>query len=55
MVGAMATELIAVTGALIGAPKKITEISFTHSTVSEALKEDVRDTFGLSSCNPPKA
>ena len=55
MVGATVTELIGAARTLIGSTEKITEISFPHPTVSEALKEAAEDAFGLSLHNPPKA
>ena len=55
MVGAVATELIAAAGLLIGSSEKITRVSFPHPTVSEVLKEAAEDAFGLSLHNPPKA
>lgn len=54
MVGATVTELIALARTLMATPENITDISFPHPTVSEALKEAAEDTFGLSLHNPPK-
>ncbi|GAF78339.1 unnamed protein product, partial [marine sediment metagenome] len=54
MVGAAVTELIAAARILLGTTEKITEISFSHPTVSEVLKEAVEDAFGTSLHNPPK-
>jgi dihydrolipoamide dehydrogenase len=54
MVGAQVTELIAAARLLLGSTEKITEISFSHPTASEVLKESVEDAFGVSLHNPPR-
>jgi len=54
MVGAMVTEMISAARVLLSSTEKITEISFSHPTVSEILKETIEDAFGLSLHNPPK-
>jgi len=46
MVGDMATEFIALAGALIGTTEEISRITFPHPTVSETLEEAVEDAFG---------
>jgi dihydrolipoamide dehydrogenase len=55
MVGSIVTELACAARVLIGTKEKITEITFPHPTVSEALKEAAEDAFGLSIHNPPRA
>ena len=48
IVGAMATELIALARTLMAAPEKIKDISFPHPTVTEALKDAFENALSLS-------
>ncbi|MFC1738814.1 dihydrolipoyl dehydrogenase [Planctomycetota bacterium] len=54
IVGATATEMIAIARALIGIKEQISDVSFAHPTVSEVLKEAWEDAFGLGLHVPPK-
>jgi dihydrolipoamide dehydrogenase len=55
MVGVGVTEHIAAARLIIGSTEKFHDVSFSHPTVSEVLKEAWEDAFGLSIHQPPKA